>query len=228
MRSDRRCCSSVALCVVATGWLVTGCALTLPEYIKVREVDKVFMLRRQAPPRPDLAEAHVLDPTTSSALPPTSDPETERLQDVVYQSAQDCAGRMNGHIEAAHRFSIIRTVVTAIGGVTSGAGGVLSAFVSSDDQQKGAAWVAAAGGGIALAGTFIVGLSGDPAERLASHSRALRSWDRARAEALRAVGKAGRAQQQELQEIDDLLQDCIKDQAPPDTRSLSGPDVPAK
>jgi len=180
---------------------MTGCAITLPQPITTPTVEKAFGEK------------------------PTDDNVIQNLQSQVHQDAQNCAGRLNGHRNAARNFSGIRNLVAALGGVTSGAGGLVSAMASSDNQQKDAAIVAAIGGGIALGGTFVVGLIGDPSDRLKRHSDALRSWDRARTLSLAAAGTQGDVRKTKLKEIDEALQDCSNDKAPPDTKSLPGAEV---
>ncbi len=181
---------------------IASCTLTLPEPITVPTVDLAFKFSG------------------------SDDQTVRRLQATVYQDAQTCAGRLNRHRKSAGSFNTIRTIVTALGGLTSGAGGIVSATVSSDDQQESAAYVAAIGGAIALAGTFIVSIVGDPSDRLSRHSDALRSWDQALALSLDLSSADPMFLQGQLRKVDLALRDCIKDKAPVDTRSRPGAPVP--
>lgn len=132
-----------------------GCTLSLPDPIVVSQVDGVF-------PDPGANAAPGL-------------PKSIRAQAVA------CASHLNQDRSSAKSFNAVRVIVTGLGGVAGGAGGVISAAAPSNQttQQEGGAIVAAVGGGIALIGTFIVGLIGDPTTYMKDHSNALQSWDKA-------------------------------------------------
>jgi hypothetical protein len=148
----------------------------------------------------------------------------------VRNDAEICASRLNKHIDRAAEFNGIRVGVTAVGGVAAGAGGVVAAAASKDDQKQAAAIVAAVGGGVALIGTFLLGVIGDPSDRLDRHSRGVRSWDEATTEADAAVAATGANEKNHhLQKASAALTRCRNDQAPPSAQPPIGvAEVPVK
>jgi hypothetical protein len=150
----------------------------------------------------------------------------DRVQDsVLKEEAVVCAGRLNRHRDDAGLFNGVRVAVTATGGLAAGVGGVIAA-ASKDEAQKNAAIVAAIGGGVALIGTFLTTIIGDPSDKLTRHSRAIRSWDEATNEADAAFGHPQERAQHVVNSMA-ALKRCQADEPPLTAAQPSGPAVPS-
>lgn len=183
--------------------LLTGCTVTLPEPIYTGDTTQGF--------------AHIV-----SGNEEQTSPQLAIQQAQLNNDAASCGARLNGHRNAAQNFTGLRVVLTGLGGLAGGAGGVVAALVPSGDQRQAAAVVAAIGGGVALLGTFISGLVGDPTDRLRRHAQASRSWDEARTLARRARNETDAGLRLSLiNQADDALLRCRRDEAP-----LSEPPLP--
>ena len=162
-----------------------GCTLMLPEPITSSQLDSTF-------PKP-------------------SDGATAGTTATIRADAESCARHLNRDRNDAQFFNGMRVVVTGLGGVTGGVGGVTSEVEAGQNQAnaaQAAAIVAAVGGGVALAGNFLVGMVGDPTAKLKDHSSSLQSWDRARSLALSTPDQKA--------QIDQALVNCIQGMAPID------------
>ena len=132
--------------------------------------------------------------------------------------AHECAARLNEHRADARTFNAVRVTTTAIGGLAAGVGGVLSVAIPESQTTGSDAGKALAisGGVLALVGTFITSLIGEPSDRLQRHERARQSWERANS----LVAQARRAEvpASERQRLIDgatrALHECHQDRAP--------------
>ncbi|HEX2873074.1 MAG TPA: hypothetical protein VHP33_17550, partial [Polyangiaceae bacterium] len=82
------------------------------------------------------------------------------VQEGLIADAESCASRLNRERSRAGTYNGVRVTVTAVGGLASGVGGFVSALNDDKDAKRNAAVVAALGGGVALAGTFLTSLVG--------------------------------------------------------------------
>jgi hypothetical protein len=133
----------------------TGCTITLPEKIYTSQVE-----------------------SGSKGLDDNS-----AVQAGLVADAETCASRLNRERLRAGTYNGVRVTVTAVGGLASGIGGVVSAVEDDKDSKRNAAIVAAVGGGVALAGTFLTSLIGDGSDQLDHHAKGLSSWESARSKA---------------------------------------------
>lgn len=115
--------------------------------------------------------------------------------------AEQCARRLDGHRSDAATFHAVRSALTATGGLAASVGGVLT-LALPDDTDTAMTITAIGGGVIALIGTFVGSLIGDPSDRLNRHARGFASWRRA----IEAINR------QDNSEIQYHLLQCLGDQ----------------
>jgi len=178
--------SRLALCLLLLG--STGCTITLPERIYTGQVESGFK---------DL----------------DNDREVQRG---LVADAETCAGRLNRERSRAGTYNAVRVTVTAVGGLTSGIGGVVSAVDDGEDAKRNAAIVAAVGGGVALAGTFLTSLIGDTSDQLDRHAKGLSSWESARnkADQARRAPPTGEEHNRLIRDLQSDLRSCQRDEPP--------------
>jgi hypothetical protein len=166
----------------------TGCTITLPEKIYTSQVESGF---RDLDDNPAVQEGLVAD-------------------------AETCAARLNRERSRAGTYNGVRVTVTAVGGVTSGIGGVVSAIEDDEDAKRNSAIVAAIGGGVALAGTFLTSLVGDASDQLDRHAKGLSSWESARTKAdeARRAPSTGPEHNRLIREVQSDLRSCQRDERP--------------
>lgn len=173
-------------CLLLLG--ATGCTITLPEKIYTSQVESGF-----------------------------KDLDSNRaVQEGLVADARTCAARLNRERSRAGTYNGVRVTVTALGGVTSGVGGVVSAVEDDKDAKRNAAIVAAIGGGVALAGTFLTSLIGDSSDQLDRHAKGLSSWESARTKAdqVRRAPDAGPEHNHLVREVQSDLRSCQRDEPP--------------
>jgi hypothetical protein len=178
--------SLVGFCLLLLG--STGCTITLPEKIYTSQVKSGFK-----------------DLDNNSAV-----------QEGLVADAETCASRLNRERSRAGTYNGVRVTVTAVGGVTSGVGGVVSAIEDDKDAKRNAAIVAAIGGGVALAGTFLTSLIGDPSDQLDRHAKGLSSWESARTKAdqARRTPSTGAEHERLIRDVQSDLRSCQRDERP--------------
>jgi hypothetical protein len=166
----------------------SGCTITLPEKIYTSQVASGFK---------DLDD-------------------NAAVQTGLVADAETCASRLNRERSRAGTYNGIRVTVTAVGGLASGVGGVVSAVEDDKDAKKNAAIVAAVGGGVALAGTFLTALIGDASDQLDRHAKGLSSWESARTKAdeARRLPTTGPEHNHLIREVQSDLRSCQRDERP--------------
>lgn len=180
--------SGLYTCVIMLFVATTGCTITLPEKIYTSQVDAGF---------------RKLD-------------DNAAVQEGLVADAETCAARLNTHRSRAGSYNGVRVTVTAVGGLTSGVGGVISAIEDDEDAKRNAAIVAAVGGGVALAGTFLTSLVGDASDRLDRHAKGLTSWESARTKAdeARRAPSTGSEHNRLIRGVQADLRSCQRDERP--------------
>lgn len=175
-----------ALCLLLVG--STSCTITLPEKIYTGQVRSGF---------------RALD-------------DNPAVQEGLVADAETCASRLNRERSRAGTYNGVRVTVTAVGGLASGVGGVVSAIEDDKDAKRNAAVVAAIGGGVALAGTFLTSLVGDASDELDRHSKGLISWESARTKAdeARRAPATGPEHNRLIGEMQQDLRRCQRDERP--------------
>ena len=178
--------SRTILCLFLLG--STGCTITLPEKIYTSQVESGF---KQLDENPAVQAGLVAD-------------------------EQTCASRLNRERSRAGTYNGVRVTVTAVGGLASGVGGVVSAVENDKDAKRNAAIVAAIGGGVALAGTFLTSLVGDASDQLDRHAKGLSSWESARSKAdeARRAPETGPEHNRLIREVQSDLRSCQRDERP--------------
>lgn len=174
------------LCLLLLG--STGCTITLPEKIYTGQVRTGF---------------RALD-------------DNPAVQEGLIADAETCASRLNRERSRAGTYNGVRVTVTAFGSVTSGVGGVVSVIEDDKDAKRSSAIVAAIGGGVALAGTFLTSLVGDASDQLDRHSKGLSSWESARTKAdeARRAPSTGPEHNRLIGEVQRDLRSCQRDERP--------------
>lgn len=144
------------------------------------------------------------------------------VQEGLLADAETCASRLNRERSRAGTYNGVRVTVTAVGGVTSGLGGVVSAIDDDKDAKRNAAIVAAIGGGVALAGTFLTSLASDQLDR---HAKGLSSWESARtkADAARRAPITGLDHNRIISEVQQDLRSCQRDERPAGATAPANP-----
>jgi hypothetical protein len=147
------------------------------------------------------------------------------VQEGLLADAETCASRLNRERSRAATYNGVRVTVTAVGGVTSGLGGVVSAIEDDKDAKRNAAIVAAIGGGVALAGTFLTSLVGDASDQLDRHAKGLSSWESARTKAdeARRAPTTGLGHNRIISEVQQDLRSCQRDERPAGATAPANP-----
>ncbi len=177
----------------------TACTITLPEKIYTSQVESGFR---------DLDDSDL-------------------VQKGLVADAETCAARLNRERSRAGTYNGVRVTVTAVGGLASGVGGVVSVVESDEDAKRNAAIVAAIGGGVALAGTFLTSLIGDASDQLDRHAKGLSSWESARTKAdeARLVPKTGPEHNRLIRGVQSDLRSCQRDERPVGADAPANPGV---
>jgi hypothetical protein len=178
--------SRIVLCLLLLG--TPGCTITLPEKIYTSQVESGF---KQLDGNPAVQAGLVAD-------------------------AETCASRLNRERSRAGTYNGVSVTVTAVGGLASGVGGVVSAVEDDKDAKRNSAIIAAIGGGVALAGTFLTSLIGDASDQLDRHAKGLSSWESARTKAdeARRAPDAGPEHNRLIREVQSDLRSCQRDERP--------------
>lgn len=138
------------------------------------------------------------------------------------RQAELCAGRLNGHANAANTAYGVRSTFSVIGAVLGGGGGGgggLTAVLSTDsDTQKIGGYIAIAGGILGVVGAALGQVLTDPSARLDIRARALPYWSRALAHARELQRISPALDATERQRVHDQMMDeleaCINDGVP--------------
>jgi hypothetical protein len=138
------------------------------------------------------------------------------VKEGIVAGAVTCAARLNRERSRAGTYNGVRVTVTAVGGLASGVGGVVSAVKDDQDAKRNAAIVAAIGGGVALAGTFLTSLIGDASDQRDRHAKGLISWenDRTKADEARRLPKTGPEHNRLICGVQSDLRSCQRDERP--------------
>jgi hypothetical protein len=138
------------------------------------------------------------------------------VQEGLIADAESCASRLNRERSRAGTYNGVRVTVTAVGGLASGVGGFVSALNDDKDAKRNAAVVAALGGGVALAGTFLTSLVGDTSDQLDRHAKGLSSWESAftKADQARRAPNTGPEHNRLIAEVQRDLRSCQRDERP--------------
>jgi hypothetical protein len=187
----------IKLCLLVVSNL--GCTITLPEKIYTSQVESGFKN---------------LD-------------ENAAVQAGLVADAETCASRLNVQRSRAGAYNGVRVTVTAVGGLASGVSGVVSAVEDDQDAKRNAAIVAAIGGGVALAGTFVTSLIGDASDQLDRHAKGLSSWESARTKAdeARLLPSTGPDHNRLIRGVQSDLRSCQRDERPAGAAAPANPGV---